>query len=29
MAEVSIKFFMPMKVASLEKEGPRQEVEKR
>jgi AraC family transcriptional regulator len=28
MAEISIKFFMPMKVASLEKKGPRQEVGK-
>ena len=28
MSEVSVKFFMPMKVASLEKKGPRQEVGK-
>ena len=28
MSEVSIKFFMPMKVASTEKKGPRQEMGK-
>ncbi len=28
MSEVSLKFFMPMKVASMEKQGPRAEVGK-
>ena len=28
MSEVSVKFFMPMKVASMEKKGPREEIGK-
>lgn len=28
MAEISVKFFMPLKVASIEKEGPREELGK-